>query len=167
MKKGLAVIAVVICCILVVGVKLYGDMQGDQRLEAAIESVVDSEIVQGEDVPPYLAYMNAVRSAVSYDIQSNDKKGTAVVSFTYVDVMGLAQSVSPEGEELDGFYQNAIEQIQSGSAPMKSETIEVTYHVGEEKEYILDVTPALANVLTGGAFEVIQGLVEGEMENDS
>lgn len=167
MKKVVIVVAIVVCCILAVCVKLFGDMQGDQRLEYAIESVIDSEIVQGDDVPPYLAYMNAVRLAVSYDIQSNDKKGTAVVSFTYVDVMGLAQSVLPANEEVDAFYQKAIDQIQSGSAPMKSETIEVTYHVGEEKEYILDVTPALANVLTGGAFEVIQGLVEGEMENDS
>ena len=167
MKKTFLVVAIVVCCILAVCAKLIGDMQGNQRLEAAIESVVDSEIVQGEDVPPYLAYTNAVRTAVSYDIQSNDKKGTAVVAFTYVDVMALAQNISPANEDLDGFYQKAIDQIQSGSAPMESETIEVTYQVGEEKEYILDVTPALANVLTGGAFEVIQGLVEGEMENDS
>lgn len=159
------IILILILAVVAVGFIVGSSFVHKASFEDALEEKVTSDIIRGEDVPAHIEYSNAVYESISFNVRTNDyKSGMAEVEFTYVDVLALADGSEAEIESQESFYTYCVEQINSGVAPTNTEVIQVSYAILEEdggKRYVIEDTPELANVLTGGAFSVFQSMLEG------
>ena len=167
-KKGLPVLVGALVLALVIGgvaVWQTREPTEESALDAALRAKIQSDIMTGEELPESYQFSNAVLEAISYTIKKdNPEQGTATVTFTYVDIIALADSFGTEQLEPTEYYQRCVNTIVSGGAPMVTQTIEISYTVlvadGVEL-YVIEDSLALADVLTGGAASAYLELIEG------
>lgn len=122
--------------------------------ETAIEKKINGAVIQGVDLPLSYQYNNAVLKAIEFEVLEVDKRfNSAIVNFSYVDVLALADTYTESLNDADAFYQYCIDRITNGTAPMLSKTISVSYIVTEYEEIAQCIaidSLDLADVMTGG-----------------
>jgi len=157
---GIIVIAVTV----ILSIHGLQNVEMEDRLTVGLEQKITSEMVAGEELPIFWMYSNAIREAIEFDIVScNEKKKEASVKFTYVDAISLADCYAGTLENPELFYQYCVREISAESAPQKTETIRITYseYENEDELYcIIEDSPELVNVLTGGTYSEYVKILE-------
>lgn len=160
----LILIPITLITISIALVKIIGKDNSKELLYQAISEKIDIEIKKSPNLPMDIQYTNAVYSTIEFKILSYTKE-TANIQFTYVNVVALADLYPSEITDIDKFYKYCIEKIESEAVEKETKVIEVSYiSVNENgnKKFLVEDTPELADVLTGGAYSEYQRLVGGE-----
>ena len=131
-----------------------------KEMENIITKVIHNETITGEELPMSQQYANAILNAISYEIIESDEFGKAVVKFTYIDAMKMADTYGTVSNS-DDFYAFCIQQIQNNVAPLVEATIEVEYRAAADGSVEIVDSIAFADVLTGGAASEFLKLLEG------
>lgn len=169
MKKKVILASVVSIVVILGGIALaiwwFLGRNTDQELEAAIAQRIQSEKSLGDNLPASIQYSNAVLDALEYQVLSNDtESGTAKVSFTYVDVMALADQYADDEVNADSFYTNCVDLIGQDRAPRITKEIFLHYTLEEmngQTVYVIESSAEFADALSGGAFSVYMDLLGG------
>lgn len=160
-----AVGATAILCGITIGVQYFGRSGLEANIGKAIEKKIQSEEIPGEALPYSIQYSNAVLGAIQYQIISCDQRNkTATVSFNYVDAIALADQYGEIVCDADEFYIFCVNSITNKTAPFETKEIEIQYYVVEENGqafYVIENSPELADVLTGGTFSEYLQLIGG------
>ena len=135
-----------------------------EALEQKINAEKVIEYVEADsNVPMSLQYKNAVASSVEFTVKEIEYfNNQAVVSFSYTDIMSLAEDYGDSDHGPDAFYQYCIRKIEDGEAK-KTEEIRLSFvmeKVDGDKICIIENTPELTNVLTGGIYKELLDLLE-------
>lgn len=165
-KKKLVLLGMVVVILVIAAVLIIirgrdkSPTASEEEIASMITDVICSETMPGEDLPLSQQYANAVVNAVSYEIIKIEDTGKAVVKFTYVDAMKMAEDYGPVTDP-DEFYGFCIRQIQNNNTPMAEVTIDIEYiTLADGTKEIVD-SIAFADVLTGGAASEFLKLMEG------
>lgn len=152
LAAALVLVVIIVLCV----VQKNSSKADNGGLSAAIQKIIDSEKTEGKNLPDNIQYFNNTLDAISFEIKSNsEKKGIAQVEFTYVDIMEQAESFGEEEVTAYTYFAHCNEQINAGTAPINTKTIEVKYVISQNentKVYSITVDEALADVLLGGAY---------------
>ena len=155
----IAIVAVVAVVAVVCGVLLS---KKHDNLEAAFAEKINSGIVQGEDLPSDIQYMNKVLEHTSFemmDVSSSNKKMT--VSISYPNCIEIADGYTGDENNAEDYYQYAISVLDGEQMPSLTEEIEVGYQEDEDGVISFEDSEALTNALTGGTYSFLVGMMEG------
>lgn len=131
-----------------------------EALSATINSYLQNEIYTGEDLPLMMEYQNALLEKITYEIQSIDLENrTMDVTFTYIDVLQLADSITDPNIAEEDYYAACIDKISSGDYKTITEVVNVGFE-SSEAGYILIQSEELTNVLSGGVLDYYLELLE-------
>ena len=160
-----AVSIAIIVLIIIVGVQYFKSLGLKEEINKAIGEKIKSEEIPGEALPHSIQYSNAVLGAIHYEVMSCDQKNeTAVISFSYVDAIALADQYGESVENIDEFYIYCVDSIMSKTAPVITKEVQVQFALTEEiaqRTYVIQSSPELADVLTGGTFSEYLKLIGG------
>lgn len=160
-----AVSVVVIILVIIVGVQYFKSFGLKEEINKAIGEKIKSEEIPGEALPYSIQYSNAVLGAIRYEVMSCDPKNkTAIISFSYVDAIALADQYGESLENIDEFYTYCVDSIMSKTAPVIAKEVEVQFSLTEKNgqtTYVIQSSPELADVLTGGTFSEYLKLIGG------
>lgn len=163
-KKWIAISASTVAVI--TALLLFGLSPREKAYEVAIADKIASEMIQGEKLPLAYQYNNAVLDAIGFRILDTDKSAnTAIVKFSYIDVLSLADKYVGSMSDSSLFYTHCIDQIESGKAPTLTKTITVSFAVfesGEVEKLIALDSVDFADVLTGGVASAYVKLSGGD-----
>ena len=131
-----------------------------EALSATIDTYLQNEIYTGEDLPLMMEYQNALLEKITYEIQSIDLENrTMDVTFTYIDVLQLADSIIDPNIAEEDYYAACLEKISSGDYKTITELVNVGFESSEEG-YTLIQSEELTNVLSGGVLDYYLVLLE-------
>lgn len=151
----LLVISLILC-----GCDMLGKTSKTEALSAAIDSYLQNEIYTGEDLPLMMEYQNALIEKITYEIQSIDlETRTMDVTFTYIDVLQLADSITDPNIAEEEYYAACIDKISSGDYKTITEVVNVGFESLDEG-YALIQSEELTNVLSGGILDYYLELLE-------
>lgn len=163
-KKWIVIAASAVAVITVL--LLFGLSTREKAYEVAIAEKIASEMIQGEKLPLAYQYNNAVLNAIGFRILDTDKStNTAMVKFSYIDILSLADTYVGSMSDSSLFYTHCIDQIESGKAPTLTKTITVSFAVfesGEVEKLIALDSVDFADVLTGGVASAYVKLSGGD-----
>ncbi len=154
----IVVIAIVAAAAVVCGVLLS---KKHDNLEAAFAEKINSGIVQGEDLPSDIQYMNKVLEHTSFemmDVSSSNKKMT--VSISYPNCIEIADGYTGDENNAEDYYQYAISVLDGEQMPSLTEEIEVGYQEDEDGVISFEDSEALTNALTGGTYSFLVSMME-------
>ena len=155
----------VIVFTVVMGVQYFKNSGLEENINKAIAEKIKSEKIPGEALPYSIQYSNTVLGAVHYEVMScNQRNKTAVVSFSYIDAIALADQYEGPVENIDEFYIYCVDSIVNETAPVIAKEVEIHFDLKEENgqtTYIIQSSPELADVLTGGTFSEYLRLIGG------
>ena len=155
---GIIVVAIVAVAAVVCGVLLS---KKHDHLEAAFAEKINSGIVQGEDLPSDIQYMNKVLEHTSFemmDVSSSNK--TMTVSISYPNCIEIADGYTGDENNAEDYYQYAISVLDGEQMPSLTEEIEVGYQEDEDGVISFEDSEALTNALTGGTYSFLVSMME-------
>lgn len=160
---GFSVAGLVLLSIIVILFSISGRRTSfSSSVENAISSRINSEIVNGEDIPLYIKYRNAIFQNINFKVIQADKHTmSATVVFSYVDVPQLIDSYAINAPDAETFYQRCINAINNNQASRSEETIVLQFS-GSVSNAVLIEDDDFLNVLSGGSMKEIQTLMAGE-----
>lgn len=157
----LAMAAIIALCI---GLGKNDKTTKQDALSNAIQEKINEEMIEGDGLPTNFQYVNAMLSAISFEVKSNsERKSSAQVEFTYIDAVALAESFGEEISDPEIFYLYCIEMINSQNAPTITEQIRINYTVSDTnntKQYYIEDSLELSDVLTGGMASKYKKMIE-------
>lgn len=163
---GMFVAIFAIIVVSIVSIQVFSKREAIKVIDVAIGEKIAAEKIEGTALPTSIQYTNAIVDAIEYQIISvNEENNTALVSFTYVDAIGLADKYGESVENIEGFYTYCVDTISCGEAPFITKEIEVQYDVDEsrkENKCLIRNSPDLADALTGGTYSAYIQLLGGE-----
>lgn len=168
-KKILIIVSLII--ILLILILIFGGMLSSKKslFIEGLEQKINAEkrvenISPDSEVPLSLQYTNVIANAVDFTlIDINYVDNQALVSFSYVDVMNLADEFDDSDVDAESFYKYCLREVEGGNAIRKTEEIMLSFVISKEngeKVCIIENTPELANVLTGGIYKELMNLLE-------
>ena len=154
---------------IVMGTRYFDELNEEQNIDNAIAEKIKNEEIQGDMLPSSIQYSNAVIKAVEYKIISCNKKDkTAVVSFTYINAIKLAEQYQKPincEADIDDFYMFCVNSIESRTAPFVTKEIEIRYSLEDQNGQTICAiqnSAELADVLTGGTFSEYLKIIGGD-----
>lgn len=151
--RGILTAASLLAVLAVLSLALYFWLDRHDFSEAISDRIMD-EVVYGENLPLEHQYSNAILETIVYRIESkNIINNTAIVSFRYVDVIALADSIGNRAVDWDTYYELCIEAMRSGTAPLAQKTIKLNFEergTGKSRKFCVIDSYELSDIISGG-----------------
>ena len=132
------------------------------NFQDSLQTMIDSELVKGDDLPGYLLYSNAILQDIKFVVKKIDQESkSAVVEFSYVDAMKLADSYSGPLSDAEQYYNYCVNEIMNDRAHRVEKEVTFSYCVAES-DCLIETNQDYLDVISGGAYSAYLEMLEGE-----